>query len=400
MVDGRRSPAVALREGAWSAKSRHSLVQRRMVAGAAGGGETIRAGRSSARPLILAGVLLFVFPSVARAESPAFLPLQGVLSDKKGEPIEGNVQMTFTLYDAPVKGKPLWSETQTLLTDRGLFVAYLGTSSPLDLSLFREHGNVWLAVKVEDDPEMARTFLGTVPFSAYAQYCGEVPEHTHPADQLQGVVKGGQGCNVGQVVTGFSPEGVPLCAPAGTYTGNDFALSAQTCPPNNVVSGVSPDGHVQCVLAGGSYDGGDFALSNQKCSSGKVVTGVNTSGTLVCDAAGGGIGGDGTAKKLARFYNSTTIEDSIVYDSGSKVGIATTSPSRTLEVKGDLGVSGDFYWGGNKFSSSSCLVVGGSSCSSACSAHGMSCHKAFRIDGPSTSDSCSQSGFKFCCCTN
>jgi hypothetical protein len=352
-----------------------------------------------ARILMVAGVLLLLFPAVAAAESPAFLPLQGVLLDKDGEPLEGNVQMTFSLYDAPVKGKQLWSETQTLLADRGLFVAYLGTAKPLALSLFLEHGNVWLAVKVADDPEMSRVFLGTVPFSAFAQYCGEVPEHGHTAEELQGVVKGGQGCAVGQVVTGFSPEGVPLCTPSGTYTGANFALSAQTCPPNNVVSGISTDGHVQCVLAGG-YDGGDFALSNQKCTSGEVVTGVSTNGSLVCDESGGGIGGDGTAKKLARFYNATTLEDSIVYDSGSKVGIATTSPSRTLEVKGDLGVSGDFYWGGNKFSSSSCLVVGGSSCSSACSAHGMSCTKAFRIDGPSTSDSCSQSGFKFCCCTN
>ncbi len=351
------------------------------------------------RTLVIVSLLAAMIPARAGAESPAFLPLQGVLMDEEGEPLEGNVKMTFSLYDAPVKGKTLWSETQTLLMDRGLFVAYLGTVSPLSLSLFLEHGNVWLAVRVEDDPEMSRVFLGTVPFSAYAQYCGQAPEHSHTADQLQGVVKGGQSCTVGQVVTGFTQEGVPLCTPSGVYTGANFALSAQSCPPNHVVAGISPDGHVQCALAG-SYDGDDFVLSGQECSSGKVVTGVSGTGGLVCEAAGGGLEGDGTAKKLARFYNATTLEDSIVYDSGSKVGIATTSPSRTLEVKGDLGVSGDFYWGGNKFSSSSCLVVGGSSCSSACSAHGMSCYKAFRIDGPSTGDSCSQSGFKFCCCTN
>ena len=99
------------------------------------------------------------------------------------------------------------------------------------------------------------------------------------------------------------------------------------------------------------------------------------------------------------FTSSDTLDDSVITQSSSKkIGINTTNPGSTLEVKGDLEVSGDFLWGGNGFSTSSCVVMGGTSCSTACSKHGMSCYKAMAIDQDSDSTSCSQSGFKFCCC--
>ena len=100
------------------------------------------------------------------------------------------------------------------------------------------------------------------------------------------------------------------------------------------------------------------------------------------------------------YATASTLKPSIVTESSNKIGINTTTPGRTLEVKGDLEVTGDFYWGGEKFSTSSCVVMGGSSCSTACSKHGMSCYKAIAIDKDNDSTSCSQSGFKLCCCKN
>ena len=99
------------------------------------------------------------------------------------------------------------------------------------------------------------------------------------------------------------------------------------------------------------------------------------------------------------FTSSDTLDDSVITQSTTnKIGINTTNPGSTLEVNGDLEVSGDFLWGGNGFSTSSCIVMGGTGCSTACSKHGMSCYKAMAIDKDSTSTSCSQTGFKFCCC--
>ena len=154
--------------------------------------------------------------------------------------------------------------------------------------------------------------------------------------------------------------------------------------------------------------GGGYALSGQSCPFGQFVSGISAAGGLICEPApssgGGGAGdgvgiqGSGTAKRIPVFKNSDTLEDSMITEYNNKIGINITNPGRTLEVKGDLEVSGDFYGGGEAFSSSSCIVMGGTSCSSACSKHGMSCYKAMAIDKDSDSTSCSQSGFKFCCC--
>ena len=143
----------------------------------------------------------------------------------------------------------------------------------------------------------------------------------------------------------------------------------------------------------------------QTCPPGQMVTGIDGAGKLLCASPptggnSGGIEGIGTTNRLAKFSKSDTLTSSIVTESSSKIGINDTSPSRTLDVKGDLQVTGDFYWGGKNFSTSSCIVMGGTSCSSACGAHGMSCYKAMAIDKDSTSTSCSQSGYKFCCCRN
>ena len=354
------------------------------------------------RTTMVAGCLLSIMLTVSpvAAEAPAFYPVQGILTDADGVAIDGSVSVRFTLYDAPNQGKQLWTETQTVIVEEGAFVAYLGFLEPLAPSFFVDNTSLWLAIAVEDDPAMQRVFLASVPFSGYAEYCGQAPEHQHDASSMTGVVPAGQSCELGQVVTGFDADGKPLCTSAGYYSGENFALSGQSCWGQQLMVGIDASGFPVCTEAmGGQYSGADFALSGQSCYGDEVVTGISGNGNLTCDsAAGGGLDGSGTSKYLAKFKSSDELEKSIVYESSGKVGLNTSSPSQTLEVKGNLKVSGEIYWGGNKFTSSSCLVVGGTSCSSACSAHGMSCYKAFAIDKDSTSTSCSQSGFKFCCC--
>jgi hypothetical protein len=339
----------------------------------------------------------------ARAGAPAFIPIQGVLSDSGGNAIAGTVAVTFSIYYAALGGAPLWKETQEVTLSDGVFAVYLGFVEPLDAEFVKENNSLWLAIRVEDDSEMQRVFLGSAPFALYAEQCGTVPMHQHDVADVTSAVKAGQSCQQDQAIYGFDENGSAICvnlSPGGPV-GSGYALSGQFCPPSQAMAGVDNEGYPVCVPVsqGGTYSGQDFALSNQDCSGDQVVTGISSYGQLECaSGAGGGIGGSGVSKRLAMFKSSDELDDSIVTQSSSKIGINDTSPSRTLDVNGDLQVSKDFYWGGNKFSSSSCVVIGGTSCSSACSSHGMSCYKAFRIDGESTSTSCSQSGFKFCCC--
>lgn len=308
---------------------------------------------------------------------PTFVPLSGELTDPNGIAIDDEVSVNFTLYPSETAQVAVWSETQSIDVWAGRFVVYLGASESLSTELLAGEHDLWLSIKVGGDSPMKRIPLGTVPFAAFAQYCGTVPTHTHHATDLSGIVPAGQKCKVGEVVVGFDDQGSALCEP--------------------IVAGSLP---------GGEYGGEDFALSGQNCPMGQVMTGISTFGLPVCTAlpntggGGGGLTGSGTAKRVAQFTDATTLGPTIITQYNGKIGVNESYPSRTVEIKGDLEVTGDFYWGGNAFSTSSCLVVGSTSCSTACSKHKMSCYKAFRIDGDSVSTSCGQSGFKFCCCKN
>ena len=119
--------------------------------------------------LILA-LAIFAMPLSALAASPPVIPVQGVLTDANGAPLDTSVDIRFAIYDADIGGQEVWSETQTVAVQNGLFVAYLGQVTPLDLATFKTYDDLWLGMQVGADPEMARIYLGSTPFSAYAQH--------------------------------------------------------------------------------------------------------------------------------------------------------------------------------------------------------------------------------------
>ncbi len=331
-------------------------------------------------------------------------PVEGHLTDAAGVPVDGLVPGVFRVYPTEEATIAVWSESVTLDVRDGDFVVWLGTDGALSAFLEVAAEPPWLAVAIGADPELGRLQLGAVPYASRAARVDQLPSHEHDAESLHGVVKANQSCAIGQVVTGFDALGAPLCTalPVGgaTYSGADFAVSAQGCGSGQVMIGIDATTCAPMAALLPPDTGGGTDLAGQSCSGDDIVVGVSSNGTLDCEdlAQLEIITGDGTTNRLAVFDSDHQIGDSIVTDTGSKVGINDTSPAATLDVNGDLRVTGDFLWGGSDFSSSSCVVMGGTSCSSACSARGLSCYKGFKIDGTGTSDSCSQSGFKFCCC--
>lgn len=345
----------------------------------------------------------------ALAEPPAVLPLTGFLTDAGGLPIDGPTALRLSLYPAQAATQPLFAEEQEVDVDSGHLVAYVGAAEPLDPALVSGAADLWLGIAVEDDPEMQRIRLGSVPYALLAHTVAEVPPHLHAAADLDGVALAGKSCQPGQVVTGFDAKGFPVCGLPQAPSGGGFAKAGQSCPPGLYMTGIDPDGGLLCAPVPNTvYTGSDFALSGQSCGGDQVVVGISSFGGLLCGAGGGagGLTGSGQSNRLAKWKSADELEESIVTESFGKIGINKSSPSKTLDIQGDVHIDGqlivddEILWGGSKFTSSSCLVVGGSSCGSACSAHGMSCSKALSIDDPGQSTSCSQSGFKLCCCTD
>ena len=69
-----------------------------------------------------------------------------------------------------------------------------------------------------------------------------------------------------------------------TYSGNDFAISGQTCSGTSmVISAIDVTGSIICVYDQDTwYNGNDFAISNQYCPTGEFLNGINLTGKLVC----------------------------------------------------------------------------------------------------------------------
>jgi trimeric autotransporter adhesin len=83
-----------------------------------------------------------------------------------------------------------------------------------------------------------------------------------------------------------------------------------------------------------------------------VAGDLHWSGYEICDMSGNcassaaGIGGSGTEGYLARFTSQYEIGDSLIYDTGTYIGIGTTAPGYTIDIAGDINLTGALRFGG------------------------------------------------------
>lgn len=113
--------------------------------------------------LLFSMVILFSIEIFSQA-IPKQIVYQGVLKDASGNLINGNQQVTFNIYNNPTGGSALWTETQVINFDNGLFNAYLGSTTPITTVPFdRIH---FLGITIASDPELLpRTMLTPSPYS-------------------------------------------------------------------------------------------------------------------------------------------------------------------------------------------------------------------------------------------
>ncbi|MCI0405635.1 MAG: hypothetical protein L0209_06125 [candidate division Zixibacteria bacterium] len=105
---------------------------------------------------ILFGVGMFlILAASAFGAVPQLINFQGVLKDAAGNPPAVDMlDVTFTIYDDPLGGTALWTETQPItIADEGRFNVLLGSSNPIPDSVFKDTVR-YLGIKVDTDPEM------------------------------------------------------------------------------------------------------------------------------------------------------------------------------------------------------------------------------------------------------
>lgn len=129
--------------------------------------EEEKMNRQKTLGLIMTVLALGMFASPAAA-TPMLLGQQGRIFDTEGAPVVGPLSMEFALYGQMTTGAPLWSETFLVNFEDGYFSVVLGSSEPLDASLF-DGASLYLGITVGDDPEMTpRQTIVSVPYALTA----------------------------------------------------------------------------------------------------------------------------------------------------------------------------------------------------------------------------------------
>jgi len=207
----------------------------------------------NASTLVIVALLLFAYhawaaPSAAPQVAPAsqvntgMLSYQGYLTDASGEPLSGDVDITFRLYDAPSGGAALWTEAHTgdnaVPVEDGLFNVMLGSLTPISSTVWSS-GTSHLGVQVGNDGEMSpREAIGnvptalTVPDSSITQ--GKIMDGAVTQGKAPSLLKSANGDNEiihsgNQVFNGTDDNG--------------FVTVEYPCFPNSVRTFIAINGH-------------------------------------------------------------------------------------------------------------------------------------------------------------
>jgi len=158
------------------------------------------------------------------------------------------------------------------------------------------------------------------------------------------------------VLTSVDDSGVGIWSPlgdAGGITGTGMTnyltrwtgistVSTSTIYDDGTYVGIGTSSPAYTLDVGGTVSMLGFRMPTNASSGFALISDSEGIGTWEKLSAGqiGGIEGSGTTNFIPRFNTETTLTDSIIYDSGTSIGISTTSAAYTLNVSGTLGVSG------------------------------------------------------------
>jgi hypothetical protein len=155
------------------------------------------------------GVILLVLSFLLLSQvfaAPNLINYQGVLTDNVGVPLDGSVSITFNLFDVDTGGTAIWTETQSIQVQSGVYMVLLGSVTPLTSTLF-DADNSWLEIIVAGETLSPRQRIVSVPYS-FRSGC-------LPGDEVVCFTGGSTARNVGECRTGSR-----VCADDGFGYGN------------------------------------------------------------------------------------------------------------------------------------------------------------------------------------
>lgn len=115
--------------------------------------------RNLPRFLVLCTLLSLLFVRIGTAQqshpsSNHIISYQGSLLNRSGSPVQGQHELSFTLYSDPEGKKVVWKDSYALTVKDGIFSASLGGGAIKLPSPAQLDGQLWLGVSVDGEQEM------------------------------------------------------------------------------------------------------------------------------------------------------------------------------------------------------------------------------------------------------
>ena len=218
------------------------------------------------------------------------IPFSGTAVDSAGVPVSGEVAATFELYEEQEGGAPLWRETQRVQPgDRGRYLVYLGSATPIPQVAFTEERARWLAVTI-GGRALPRVMLVAVPYAlraADADTLGGQPASSFVRSRADGRLETSAG-----MVSVAGVEGTGVAGQLAKWSGPDFLSSSviSESSSNRVGVGLTDPtggGVVDSVFTIRNFDNNTgFAVLNQTSQRRFALNTSTNGGWTIYDGAG------------------------------------------------------------------------------------------------------------------
>jgi len=257
----------------------------------------------------------------AASAVPRLVRFSGVVKEVAGKPLQGAVEVSFSLYEDQEGGSAIWGERQAVEADaQGRYAVLLGATQAegLPAEIFASGKARWLEVEVQGLSPQPRVLLVSVPYAMKAEDAerlgGKKASDFVLAEQLKEEVKTAVSLQVVPVEKGVAAKEAALTAPtsdAPAITSGQSSFACGTTTPCVTVSQSSTGSGIQAAAKTlGLYGvatqttGTTYGIQGRSASTtGRGILGYATATTggtlgvygLVPSTSGVGLYGEATA---------------------------------------------------------------------------------------------------------
>ena len=246
---------------------------------------------------------------------PPLIQFSSVATDEGGNALSGVVSMTFSLYRSQQGGEPLWTETQknVQLDSTGHYSVQLGITKAAGMpaTLFASTELRWLGVRVDEQAELPRVLLVSVPYA----------------------LKAGDATTIG----GLPPSAFMLASPETGSNGSALAASANAASSVPALSGTGKANYIPIWSSASKLGNSILFQSTAGIGIGTTAPSatldVNGTGTFTANNAGNSV--------------------AITQNNTSGLGLISTAPvaglvgDATSGLAGGIGVQGNAQYTGS-----------------------------------------------------